>query len=435
MASIILAAASFCAIVAVLLVYFDSMWLGATVLVVVLAVGCILEFAALSYFARLFVRSPVLAPFAAVKMQFKIMCIVAAYVGRGFKTLFPEWTFAYEVACKFMRSTFEHYGEVVAIKNAPLLQEAIRQVGEVILESSCRTHKTHPEKVQVHGMTHTWMRDNEKKQHRIIVIFYHGGGYAIADPLQDVELANMTHTMLQAILHDKYHLDVSVDVLLANYRKSTTHPYPTPLNDCLDMYKYVLKHEDISPDHVIVGGDSAGAEMSLTNCIRLRDSTPELLPLAALCYSPVVDFSETGGDELSPHCILPSAFADTVLASYLRDVKDPIERMKVSPINNSLLNLPPVFLQWGSLERFCKQGMRLKAKADAEGVTNIEVDILPNIVHDPVMFPSAVCPAMNTSVQHGLFHSLTKVDAIPFAKQNEEVESTNSQQGRTAAAR
>ncbi|RLN14367.1 hypothetical protein BBJ28_00016187 [Nothophytophthora sp. Chile5] len=392
------------AFVAALLVLLE-MQFGAivgVVLLALLAVVCVLLFVAFCFAARPFASSLVLVPFIAVKLQLKIVSILAAYAARGFKPTFPEWTLVHELTITMMRYTFVEYGHLVGDENAPLLRSPFRMHGEFILKSNSHKHNTIPEKLQANGMEHMWLRDPEKKEHRIVVIHYHGGGYVVSDPLQDVELANQTHTMLQQILKDKYQLDVSVDVLLANYRMAPEHLYPVAVNDCFDMYQYVLKHENISPDHVIFSGDSAGAEMSITNCIRLRDSkTPELQPLAVLAYSPLVDFSETGGDEKTPYCLLGASFVDTCLATYLRSVTDPEERLKVSPINHSLLDLPPTFLQWGSLERFYQQGLRFKAKADAEGVTNIELDVLPNIVHDPVMFPSAVSPAAEKAILHG----------------------------------
>ncbi|KAG6612852.1 putative carbohydrate esterase [Phytophthora cinnamomi] len=212
--------------------------------------------------------------------------------------------------------------------------------GRMITKSNCRKHNTRPKQIHVNGMGYMWLRDPEHKQHRLVVIHYHGGVFAMSDPLQDVELANQTHTMLQQVLKSKYQLDVLMDVLLSNYRKSPENPFPIHDNDCLDVYKYVLKHENISPDHVIRSGDSAGAKISLANCMRMRDSTPELLPLGCLQYSPSVDFEEKGGDERTPD---------------------------LSPINCDLRNLPPMFIQYGTLERFYEQGMRIIARRRSKG--------------------------------------------------------------------
>ncbi|KAF4322190.1 hypothetical protein BBO99_00002086 [Phytophthora kernoviae] len=393
------------ALLGVFLAYFDVLHFGFQLAVPIIFLTIVLVYALLfagfCYAAYPFATSFVLVPYIAIKMQVKLISLLAAYVARGFKPTFPEWTLVYEITIAMMRYTFLDYGHIVADVNAHRLRPPFEMHGKFVLKSNSHKHGTVPEKLVANGMEHMWLRDPVKKQHRVVVIHYHGGGYCISDPLQDVELANQTHTKLQQILKEKYQLDASIDVLLANYRMAPQFLYPTALNDCFDIYQYVLKHENISPDHVVFSGDSAGAEMSMTNCMRLRKESPELQPVAALCYSPVVDFSETDNDEKTPYCILAANFADNCLATYLRDVTDPEERRLVSPINHSLKDLPPIFLQWGTLERFYEQGLRFKAKADAEGVTNMELDILENIVHDPVMFPTAVSPAAEKGIHHG----------------------------------
>ncbi|KAF4037104.1 alpha/beta hydrolase fold [Phytophthora infestans] len=387
-------------LIGALLAYLDVLQYGTPIIFFSIAIGYLALLAAFCYAAWPLATSFVLIPYIAIKLQFKLVTLLFQAAARGFKPTFPEWTLAYEFTISMMRYMFLDYGHIIADVNAQRLRGPFQLHGKTILKSCCRKHNTIPEKLVANGMEHMWMRDPEKNEHRVVVIHYHGGGYCISDPLQDVELANLEHTKLKQILKENHQLDVSVDVLLANYRMAPEFLYPTSLNDCFNMYKYVLKHENIQPNHVVFSGDSAGAEMSMTNCMRLRKESPELQPAAALCYSPVVDFSETGNDEKTPYCILAANFADSCLATYLRSVTDPEKRRLVSPINHSLRDLPPIFLQWGDMERFYEQGLRFKAKADAEGVTNMEVDILKNIVHDPVMFPTAVSPAAEKGIQN-----------------------------------
>ncbi|KAE8961197.1 hypothetical protein PF011_g29838, partial [Phytophthora fragariae] len=314
----------------------DILHYGPPVIFFSIVLAYLAVFAGFCYAAWPFAASVVLVPYIAVKLQLKLVSLLFEAAARGFKPRFPEWTIGYELTISMMRYGFVEYDHVVANGNAHRLRGPFELHGRMILKSCCKKHNTAPEKMVANGMEHMWLRDPEKKQHRVVVIHYHGGGYCVSDPLQDVELANEEHTKLKQILKEQYQLDVSVDVLLANYRKAPEFLYPTALNDCFDMYKYVLEHENITPNHVVISGDSAGGEMCITNCMRLRKESPELQPVAALCYSPVVDFSETGNDEKTPYCILAANFADSCLATYTRNVTDPEERRLVSPINHSL---------------------------------------------------------------------------------------------------
>ncbi|POM57570.1 Carbohydrate esterase, partial [Phytophthora palmivora] len=322
MSSSLVALGTYCGIFGVVLAYCNLMQFGLTFVITIMAsllvLGYALVFVGFCFMGRTLVRSPLEAPIAAIKLQLNICSTIVTYVRRGFKTRFPEWTLTFEITGNMMRFMFEEFGEVIAFNNAARLREPFAMHGRLILKSNCRTHNTVSEKLEANGLEHMWLRDADKKQQRVIVIHFHGGGFAMSHPLQDVELANQTHTMLKLMLKEKYQLDVSVDVLLANYRKSPENPYPTPDDDCLMIYRYVLKNESISPKHVLFSGDSAGAKMSLFNCIRMRDANKsDELPLCCLLYSPSVDFEEKGGDEKSPFCIMPAKFVDSVHETYL----------------------------------------------------------------------------------------------------------------------
>ncbi|KAK1932583.1 Esterase [Phytophthora citrophthora] len=355
-------------------------------------------FAGFCYAARLFTTSIVSIPFIALQLQIKLVSVIISYAARGFKPAFPEWTFIFEITISMMRYVFERFSEAIVNENTALVRAPIKRYGEKILDSTCRQYGTIPEKLFVNEMEHLWLRDPHKKQLHIVVLHFHGGGYCMSDPLMNLELGNQTHAMLKQIFKDKHQLEVSVDVLLVRYRMAPERVYPTALNDCFAMYKHVLKHENVLPTHVVLSGDSAGAEMSISTCMRLREGNSQLQPGVVLCYSPVVDFSDVKSGESAPYCLLVDTFLQQCIPLYLRNVKDLND---VSPINHSLQDLPPFFLQWGSLERFYEQGLRFKAKAEAEGVTKMEFDFLPNMVHDVVMFPWEVCPSAEKGLRNG----------------------------------
>ncbi|GMF50001.1 unnamed protein product [Phytophthora fragariaefolia] len=355
------------AITSLLIVLFGGA--AVNIIVGVVVVVYVFAFAAFCYTAVPFASNAILVPFIAINMQLQVVYLLLAFAARGFKPAFPQWTLAYELTVMMMRFAFADYGHLVGNKNAHLLRMPFHLHGKFIPKSNSRLHGTVPEKLEANGMEHMWLRDDPHQDQ--------------ADPQGEVP--------------DR----ASVDVLLANYRMAPQFLYPTALNDCFAMYKYVLEKENIAPNHVVLSGDSASGEMTLTNCMRLRDTTPELKPAAALCYSPLVDLGETGGDDITPHCLLAANFLDNSLETYLSSIDDPNKRSKVSPINQNLKDLPPAFVQFGTLERFYEQGLRFKANADSQGVKNMELDLLENIAHDPVMLPTAVSPATEDAIHKG----------------------------------
>jgi acetyl esterase/lipase len=82
-----------------------------------------------------------------------------------------------------------------------------------------------------------------------------------------------------------------MDVWAPDYRMPPDFPYPTPLDDCVAAYQALL--DRYAPEHIAVGGGSAGANLAAALILRVRD---EGLPLPAACVLlyPEVDLTESG---------------------------------------------------------------------------------------------------------------------------------------------
>ncbi|KAG9047560.1 hypothetical protein FS837_002023 [Tulasnella sp. UAMH 9824] len=99
-----------------------------------------------------------------------------------------------------------------------------------------------------------------------------------------------------------------------NYRKAPQYPWPCPLQDVLAAYLYLIHpppgapHTAIDPKRLIVAGDSAGGNLTLSLLILLRDlGLPA--PAGAVLISPWVDLTHsfpsitqnTATDIIPPH--------------------------------------------------------------------------------------------------------------------------------------
>jgi acetyl esterase/lipase len=387
----------------VLLGFFVGMNISVAIVLGVLGALYALVFVFFSLAARPLVRSLVDIPLVSLRLQGCVLSTVGAFAARLGRPLHPHWTLTFEISAKLMRFMFAQFGDVIAHENAAMMRAPFAMHGKMVLKSSCRAHGTRAEPLDANALDHMWLRDDSASptSRRLVVIHYHGGGFAMSHPLQDVELANQTHSLLREALRDSYAIgDVAVDVLLANYRKAPEHPFPTPLDDCFAMYEHVLAKEGVSADHVLLSGDSAGGWMSIAICKRLRDAGRSAeLPLACLLYSPLADFDEKGGDEKTPDCVLAAPFVDSVHNAFLKGLEGEARR-QASPVNWDLTSLPPMFVQYGAIERFYEQGMRLKAVADKQGVTNWELDVLEGMPHDVAMFPTDVLPFAKEAIRH-----------------------------------
>ena len=165
--------------------------------------------------------------------------------------------------------------------------------------------------------------------------------------------------------------------LALDYRLAPEHPYPAALEDCLAAYRWLLSN-GTPPKHIVIAGDSAGGNLSLTTMLALREAG-EPVPAAAACLSPPTDLAGSG--EPAPaerDSGLPVDWAQQQMKMYLgaTDPRLPL----VSPIYADLRGLPPVLIQVGEEEWLCRDAVRFAERARAAGV-DVTLQVWPAMWH------------------------------------------------------
>jgi acetyl esterase/lipase len=82
-----------------------------------------------------------------------------------------------------------------------------------------------------------------------------------------------------------------VNVFAPDYRLPPEHPYPAPLDDCIEAYRGLL--DRYRPEDIVIGGGSAGGNLAAALLLRARDEGLPL-PRAAVLLTPEVDLTESG---------------------------------------------------------------------------------------------------------------------------------------------
>ncbi|EJD01135.1 lipase/esterase [Fomitiporia mediterranea MF3/22] len=112
----------------------------------------------------------------------------------------------------------------------------------------------------------------------------------------------------------KYARKIEGRVFAVNYRKAPQYPWPCPLQDCLAAYLYLTEppptalHSAVSPEKIVIAGDSAGGGLCLSLLTVLRD-LGKPLPAGGVLISPWVDLTHsfpsvmenTATDIIPPH--------------------------------------------------------------------------------------------------------------------------------------
>lgn len=210
--------------------------------------------------------------------------------------------------------------------------------------------------VSAGGVPADWLEPDDAEPGRAI-LYLHGGAYTIGSPTTHRGLAGRIACAGRARL------------LLIDYRLAPEHPFPAALDDALAAYAWLLD-KGFAPEHLAIGGDSAGGGLTLAAALRLRDSGGPL-PAALFLLSPWTDLTFSG-DSIKSRAgrdpLLQINAEDWRVQDYTGD--QPPTHPYISPLFADHRGLPPTFIQVGSEEILYDDSSRLEAKLTAAGVRN-----------------------------------------------------------------
>jgi len=199
------------------------------------------------------------------------------------------------------------------------------------------------------------------------LVYFHGGAYIFGASAGYVGLGGRLALALKA------------KVVLPDYRLAPEHAYPTPIEDCLAVYKWLLD-EGHDPDQLVFAGDSAGGSLTVSVMVHARDAGLPL-PAGGVAISPWADLEHTGSSMTSRHGIDPLCTKDaldvqarTFLAGAAANSPD------ASPVFADVSGLPPILVQIGENEVMLSGAMRLATHL-AENRVRTTLEVWPGMFH------------------------------------------------------
>ncbi len=150
----------------------------------------------------------------------------------------------------------------------------------------------------------------------------------------------------------------------ADYRMPPDHPYPTPLDDCVSVYKALL--DECGNERVVVSGGSAGGNLAAALVVRARD---EGLPLPAVVVlsTPEVDLTESG-DSFSTNLGVDNQLRPLMPVNELYADGRPLDEPYLSPLFAELAGFPPTILTTGTRDLFLSNTVRMHRALRKAGV-------------------------------------------------------------------
>jgi monoterpene epsilon-lactone hydrolase len=201
-----------------------------------------------------------------------------------------------------------------------------------------------------------------------VLLYFHGGGYCSGSILSHRRLVTEAGRA------------AGMRTLAVAYRLAPEHPFPAASDDALSAWRF-LRNQGISASQIAIGGDSAGAGLTVTLINCLRDACEEL-PACAWLISPWTDLTMSGSTLSSKDAIDPLIhkqylieLADAYVPAGM-DRKDP----RVSPLYADLKGFPPILIQVGSAETLLDDATRFAAVAGAADA-RVTLEIWPQMIH------------------------------------------------------
>ena len=223
-----------------------------------------------------------------------------------------------------------------------------------------------------------------------ILMFFHGGGYCSGSIRSHRRLVTEAGRAAK------------MRTLAVGYRLAPEHPFPAAYEDALTIWQF-LRDQGIPAAHVAIGGDSAGAGLTVALIGHLRDVHEEL-PACAWLISPWTDLTMSGSTLASKAAIDPlihkeylNELADAYLPAGM-DRKD----SRVSPLYAELEKFPPTLIQVGSDETLLDDATRFAAEAGAADVA-VTLEIWPHMIHAWPLWNAHLEPGRRALINAGAF--------------------------------
>jgi epsilon-lactone hydrolase len=223
-----------------------------------------------------------------------------------------------------------------------------------------------------------------------VLMFFHGGGFCSGSIVSHRRMVTEAGRAAR------------MRTLAVNYRLAPEHPYPAAHDDAMRTWRF-LRAQGITPNHIAIGGDSAGGNLTITLINRLRAAGEEQ-PACAWLASPWTDLTMSGAsleakDHVDP--LIHKAYLEELANAYAPapfDRKDPL----ISPLFADLRGFPPTLIQVGSDETLLDDAVRF-ARAAGLADANVTLQIWPHMIHAWAMWNAKLTEGREALVQAGEF--------------------------------
>jgi monoterpene epsilon-lactone hydrolase len=218
--------------------------------------------------------------------------------------------------------------------------------------------------VSADGVRCEWFIPHDSP-HDQVLLYLHGGGFVFG--------LSSLHRHMMVYLARR----MGIRVLAVDYRLAPEHPFPAALEDCVTTYRWLLK-QGVTARNLVVAGDSAGGNLTITTLMKLRDDG-DPLPSAGVCLSPVIDLTDHTSLWQTEYDPLLHPKAVRIYQQSYTAGCDPHNPL-ISPAAGDWRGLPPLLIHAGDDELLKHDAVQAEQLAAAAGV-DVRLEIYTRMWH------------------------------------------------------
>jgi len=231
-----------------------------------------------------------------------------------------------------------------------------------------------------------------------VYLHIHGGGFVLNCANYYDELLVNTGT------------GCNVAVVSVDYRKAPENPYPAGSNDCEAAALWLVENcgAEFGTEKLIIGGESAGANLSVTTLLRMRDRHDYSGFCGAVLTYGIYDLTLT-----------PSArrwgernlILTTKLMEWFHEKYAPAEKYSdpdLSPLYADLADLAPALFTVGTLDPLIDDSMFMHMRWQAAG-NRSQLAVYPGGIHAFNAFPIELARKANAKITEFINHALGNI--------------------------
>ncbi len=206
-----------------------------------------------------------------------------------------------------------------------------------------------------------------------VIVYYHGGGWVIAD-LDTYEAG-------AAALAAK----TGAVVVSVAYWQAPEHVFPTAHEDSFAAYQWVVENTaelNGDPNRIATAGESAGGNLAVAVALMARDRGVAL-PVHIVSVYPIADgdVQSPSYDEFAMALPLSRGFMEWFFDRYNADWRETEEPL-IGLIDADLSGLPPVTIINAEIDPLASDGEELAAALEAAGIEDVVREFYPGVTHE-----------------------------------------------------